>query len=152
MRPCVGSRTLLEAMLIAYCSGQDIWTRLTTWKFPLAQLAFLFPRPPLTFWTETLVMFHLLGDPIDTLRNLLVTLSDCQKSAELWKGSLNESEEWRQEWKSLTLITAAFSEFERDEQVRHILRHALSVRAESCPNPVSNIHHTERNITGRTQR
>ena len=80
-------------------------------------------------------MFHLLGDPIDTLRNLLVTLSDCQRSAELWKGLLDGSEEWKDEWKSLTLITAAFSEFERDEQVRHILQHAMSVKAGSNQPP-----------------
>lgn len=76
-------------------------------------------------------MFHLLGDPIDTLRNLLVTLSDCQRSAELWKGVLDGREEWKDEWKSLTLITATFSEFERDQQVRHILQDALLVEAQS---------------------
>ncbi len=28
----------------------NIWTRMTTWKFPLLQLMFLFPRPPLNNW------------------------------------------------------------------------------------------------------
>lgn len=53
----------------------NIWTRMTTWKFPLLQLMFLFPRPPLNNWVQAFVIFHLLGDPIDTIQNLIFKLS-----------------------------------------------------------------------------
>lgn len=56
----------------------DIWTRMTTWKFPLLQLMFLFPRPPLNNWVQAFVIFHLLGDPIDTIQNLIFKLSICE--------------------------------------------------------------------------
>ena len=65
--------------------SSDIWTRLTTWKFPLFQLAFNFPRPPLSFWTEVFVVVHLIGDPVDTVVCLLDKLAICQTWAEFWK-------------------------------------------------------------------
>ena len=70
----------------------DIWTRLTTWKFPLFQLAFNFPRPPLSFWTEAFVVVHLMGDPVDTVECLLDKLAVCQAWAEFWKGVVAEED------------------------------------------------------------
>ena len=43
-----------------FYEGSVIWTRLTTWKFPLLQLIALFPRPPLNLEAEFFVMAHLL--------------------------------------------------------------------------------------------
>jgi len=63
----------------------DIWARLTTWKFPLLQLVAVFPRPPLTFLVEFLVLVHLLGDPISTISNLLLKMASCQARAQFWK-------------------------------------------------------------------
>ena len=71
-------------MLIPWL-GSIIWVRLTTWKFPLFQLIAQFPRPPLGLATQFFVMAHLLGDPIDTIKNLLQKLSKCQSRAESWK-------------------------------------------------------------------
>ena len=62
-----------------------IWVRLTTWKFPLLQLVAQFARPPLGFAEEAFTMAHLLGDPIDTINNLLQKLSDCQRRAQRWR-------------------------------------------------------------------
>ena len=62
-----------------------IWVRLTTWKFPLLQLVAQFARPPLGFAEEAFTMAHLLGDPIDTINNLLQKLSSCQRRARIWK-------------------------------------------------------------------
>ncbi|KAE9362864.1 hypothetical protein N431DRAFT_358157 [Stipitochalara longipes BDJ] len=70
----------------------DIWARLTTWKFPLLQLVAVFPRPPLTFLVELFVLVHLLGDPISTIKNLLLKLASCQARALFWKDRF-ESEE-----------------------------------------------------------
>jgi len=68
-----------------YYPGAEIWTRLTAWKFPLLQLVASFPRPPLSFWVELFVINHLLGDPIDTIKNLLTKMSNCQRVAKYWK-------------------------------------------------------------------
>ena len=58
--------------------GEDIWTRMTTWKFPLLQLVFSFPRPPLSWRVQAFVIVHLLGDPIDTIQNLIFKMSTCE--------------------------------------------------------------------------
>ncbi|KAF7510902.1 hypothetical protein GJ744_005732 [Endocarpon pusillum] len=62
--------------------GSVIWVRLTTWKFPLFQLIAHFARPPLGYATQAFVIAHLLGDPINTIQNLLHKLSKCQSRAE----------------------------------------------------------------------
>lgn len=65
-----------------YYPAADIWTRLTTWKFPLLQLVAIFPRPPLGLLRiYFFVIVHLLGDPIDTIRNLLAKMSRCEHTA-----------------------------------------------------------------------
>jgi len=40
---------------------EDIFIRLMTWKAPLLQLFFQFPRPPLRVVVESLSIFHLMG-------------------------------------------------------------------------------------------
>lgn len=68
-----------------YYQSSVSWTRLTTWKFPLLQLLATFPRPPLGYLSQFFVMAHLIGDPIDTIKNLLLKLSICQRRAQTWK-------------------------------------------------------------------
>lgn len=106
----------------------DIWTRLTTWKFPLLQLVFTFPRPPLSAAIETFVIFHLLGDPIDTIANLLGKLSTCQYWAKHWQeADFQKAEERKRHWRALTLITDAYAEWEADEELKSVLQEALWV-------------------------
>ena len=64
--------------------GADIWARLTTWKFPLLQLVAIFPRPPLSFSSELFVILHLMGDPIGTIKDLLLKMASCQDRAARW--------------------------------------------------------------------
>ncbi|KAG8530275.1 uncharacterized protein KY384_004776 [Bacidia gigantensis] len=120
--------------------GSAIWTRATTWKFPLFQVFALFPRPPLNLKTEIFVIVHLLGDPIDSVQNLLLKISRCQSKVRDWKTELErlnvdvdphrghgidelaqrrEEEQIRQcRWKSLALVTDAYDEWgEADHQI-----------------------------------
>ena len=120
--------------------GSAIWTRATTWKFPLFQVFALFPRPPLNLKTEIFVLTHLLGDPIDSVQNLLLKISRCQSQVKGWKSYLKDldisidlplgygrdelarTREERQikerRWKSLSLVTDAYDEWGRaDRQV-----------------------------------
>jgi len=59
----------------------DVWNRIVVWKLPLLQLLSQFPRPPLGPSVETGVMLHLLGDPIDSVSCILLTLAMCQRRA-----------------------------------------------------------------------
>ena len=70
------------------------------------QLIFLFPRPPLSVEVEFFVIFHLLGDPIDTISSLLYTLAVCQSLAE----SMRKQGMSDHDWKILTLITVSYDE------------------------------------------
>lgn len=105
-----------------FYSRSAIWSRLTTWKFPLLQLVATFPRPPLGFMLEGFVIAHLLGDPIDSLKNLLLKLSNCQNAAGRWKRrSLRKPDSLDQDqghgnyavrrWKALSLVTDAYAEW-----------------------------------------
>lgn len=97
------------------CPTGDIWTRLTTWKFPLFQLIVSLPRPPLGIGVQLFVINHLLGDPIDTIDNLLLKLSKCQERAQFWKDYQEE------DWKGLTIITDACTEWDRGRRAQEIL-------------------------------
>ena len=116
-----------------YYPAADIWTRLTTWKFPLLQLVASFPRPPLSFLVDCFVIVHLLGDPIDTIKNLLAKMSTCQHGAEYWRGECAKYLEKREEsdedrdWKALALITDAFGEWDEDEPAKQALQQGLWV-------------------------
>jgi hypothetical protein len=52
------------------------------------QLAALFPRPPLRFVVELFVLAHLMGDPITTLRDILVKFEGCQERSVMWRDFL----------------------------------------------------------------
>ncbi len=116
-----------------YYQSSVSWTRLTTWKFPLLQLLATFPRPPLGLLWQFFVMAHLLGDPIDTIKNLLLKLSKCQSRAERWKEtemlfatqdpfkrqSLEELLEQDRRWKAVALLSDAYDEWGKgDDSVR----------------------------------
>lgn len=110
--------------------GIDIWTRLTTWKFPLLQLVASFPRPPLGLSVECFVIFHLLGDPVDSLWCLLLKLRDCQRRAEFWRAQFEFdgpiAEDLPQQlWKSLTLITDAYDEWDQGDDAIAVLMTGL---------------------------
>lgn len=112
-------------------SGSDISNRLATWKFPLLQLVASFPRPPLGLNVECFVIFHLLGDPVDSLWHLLLKLKDCERRAKFWRaqfdGPLHRFAEDlpQQVWKSLTLITDAYDEWDQGDDAIAILQTGL---------------------------
>lgn len=112
-------------------SGSDIWNRLTTWKFPLLQLIASFPRPPLGLNVECFVIFHLLGDPIDSLWHLLLKLRACERRAKFWRAQFDGpmhkfAEDLPQQlWKSLTLITDAYDEWDQGDDAIAILQIGL---------------------------
>ena len=108
-------------------TGFVIYSRLISWKLPLLQLVAAFPRPSLNAGTEFFVIAHLLGDPIDTLTNLLLKLSDCQEAALRWqqrfeakpsqtirtkKSDNNDHKSPKDRlWKAFTLVTNAYDEW-----------------------------------------
>lgn len=107
-------------------------------KFPLLQLVASFPRPPLSFKVESLVILHLLGDPIDTTKNLLSKVAACQQMAIFWKRECEDILESTTEhdadherdlkdrnWKALTLVTDAYGEWHETDSAREILHKAL---------------------------
>ena len=107
-------------------------------KFPLLQLVVSFPRPPLSLRVECLVILHLLGDPIDTIENLLLKMSACQRSAEKWESVCREylarnmqpDRDHKQDlkdrdWKALTILTDAYGEWSEDISAQHDLHTAL---------------------------
>ena len=112
-----------------YYPGADIWARLTTWKFPLLQLVAIFSKPPLSSRVGIFVVFHLLGDPVSTIRDLLLKFSTCQRRAEYWDGKLNDSlghlvqegdsvpryGKWERTWKALAIIVDAYDEWGHDK-------------------------------------
>ncbi|KAL8829573.1 MAG: hypothetical protein Q9191_001950 [Dirinaria sp. TL-2023a] len=120
-----------------YYPTPDIWNRLTTWKFPLLQLVASFPRPPLSFNVECLVILHLLGDPIDTMKNLTLKMSICQSIALHWKkcgmlpetpAEINSDGPWEdrdRNWKALAIITEAYGEWNEDRVAQTAMEEAL---------------------------
>jgi hypothetical protein len=103
----------------------DIWYRLTTWKFPLFQLIFISPRPPLGFWEEAFSIVHLLGDPVGSSTDLIRKIDSCQERARFWKDALtcpglelvlDDHDEPRRHyqqrlWKALALISVSYDEW-----------------------------------------
>ncbi|KAF1849773.1 uncharacterized protein K460DRAFT_360626 [Cucurbitaria berberidis CBS 394.84] len=94
----------------------DIWTRIAVWKLPLLQLISQFPRPPLGPSVETGVMLHLLGDPIDSVASMLLTLAVCQTRVERAKelcvhtGVDCTHPGYHRTWKGLAIIMASYDE------------------------------------------
>jgi hypothetical protein len=70
--------SLNSALRATLYANQDIWGRLSTWKFPLFQLVASSPRPPLGLRVEGFVIAHLMGDPIGTMKDLIRKISRCQ--------------------------------------------------------------------------
>ena len=93
-------------------SAVDIWTRFTTWRLPLLQLVAAFPCPPLGPGIYFFVIIHLLGDPIDTIKNLLLKLSICRDGVHYWK-TPGVSE---RHWKALALLADAYGEWGVDKK------------------------------------
>lgn len=124
----------------------SIWTRATTWKFPLIQVFALFPRPPLNLKTEIFVLLHLLGNPIDSVQNLLLKISRCQRRVNVWKSHLDAfdvpitlpedvadrnvdyKERYRKveqiyesRWKSMALVTDAYDEWQQADNQADVM-------------------------------
>jgi hypothetical protein len=101
-----------------------IWLRLTSWKVPLITLVALFPHPPLSKTATAFGVVHLLGNPVNTLKNLLLKVASCQRRAIYWitlsedavNGALVERTDngIREIWKALTLIVDAYDEWGKD--------------------------------------
>jgi hypothetical protein len=107
--------------------AEDAWRRVIAWKFALYQLAALFPRPPLRFVVELFVLAHLMGDPISTMRDILVKFEASQERSVMWrlflksnkitwhslgltgKGKLTSHDD--RLWKTLAAISDAYGEW-----------------------------------------
>ena len=109
----------------------DIFARMTSWRFPLFQLVATFPRPPLSFNVNLFVILHLLGDPIDTIRNLLVKLTECETRALYWRREFNLSlrslvgSEKDRDWKAVAIITEAYNEWNEAGTADEVFRRLL---------------------------
>ena len=94
----------------------DIWNRIVVWKWPLLQLLSQFPKPPLGSSVEMGVMVHLLGDPIDTICSMLVTLNLCRRRARMAKQLCLElatrphRQLYQRTWKGLAIIMVSYDE------------------------------------------
>ena len=102
------------------------------------QLVASFSRPPLSFTIECQVIFHLLGDPIDTIKNLLCKLSACEDTARFWEDEcrtllnvpIQDDKDYERylrdrNWKALAIVTDAYGEWGEDQSARDILYNAL---------------------------
>jgi hypothetical protein len=94
----------------------DIWNRIVVWKLPLLQLMSQLPRPPLGPSVETGIMMHLLGDPIDSVASILLSLEMCQRRArqakDLCMASVmkHDHADYARTWKGLALIMVSYDE------------------------------------------
>ena len=106
----------------------DIWTRVVTWKLPLFQLVSQFPRPPLGLSVETATLAHLLGDPIDSVTSMLLTLAMCRSRVTLAKQMCSESgidlgdPEYHRIWKALAIVMVSYDECGKPEKVDEFCR------------------------------
>ncbi len=113
----------------------DILARLQTWKFPLFQLAFSTPRPPLGLWIGVFVLTHLMGDPIGTIKDLREKLARCEDHAiHFEKHKIKSSKKlWprkkrhlsSREWKALAMICVAYDEWGEGYAARKVLEYYL---------------------------
>ncbi|KAL8692870.1 MAG: hypothetical protein Q9218_002193 [Villophora microphyllina] len=88
---------------------------------------------------ELFVILHLLGDPIDTMKNLLLKMSTCQTTASFWKEECKLLLETPvasdghhlhikdRDWKALAMVTDAYGEWNKGSLAQAILHEALSV-------------------------
>ena len=109
----------------------DIFARMTSWRFPLFQLVATFPRPPLNLKVNMFVMVHLLGDPIDTIRNLLIKLHECEQRAQFWRQQFElplrdlVGNHPDRDWKAVSIISEAYNEWNDADTADEILRRML---------------------------
>ncbi|KAF2833561.1 hypothetical protein CC86DRAFT_365424 [Ophiobolus disseminans] len=102
----------------------DIWNRIVVWKLPLLQLLSQFPRPPLGPNVETGVMMHLLGDPIDSVSSILLSLAICQERVERAKklcietGTGKSHPDYTRRWKGLAIIMVSYDECGASEKIQ----------------------------------
>ena len=109
-------------------SRSIIWHRILSWQFPLLQMALIFPRPPLGFTTELFTVFHLLGDPIDTIANLLARLFISRYSIGHWQDAdLQGIKKTEKLSRAFAVITDSYSEWGKDEEAGQVLTYALYV-------------------------
>lgn len=114
-------------------ANEDVYGRLSTWKFPLFQLVASSPRPPLGLDVEAFVVFHLLGDPIGHIRDLIKKLSRCQEHADYWHESFaalaglfpERDEQLSREAKAFAMITISYDEWGEGEYARELLQSSL---------------------------
>jgi len=66
-----------------------IFTRFQAWKLPMIQLIMSFPRPPHGTSVEAFSIFHLMGDPIDSLSSLIFTLHTTQRRVRRLESNTN---------------------------------------------------------------
>jgi hypothetical protein len=101
----------------------DVWNRIVIWKLPLFQLIAQFPRPPLGLGVEAATIIHLLGDPIDSMASMMLTLAMCSWRVVLAKklcsdvGIKPSHPEYHRTWKALALIMVSYDECGRPEKV-----------------------------------
>ncbi|KAF2635829.1 hypothetical protein P280DRAFT_510845 [Massarina eburnea CBS 473.64] len=101
---------------------EDIWTRIVTWKLPLFQLVGQFPRAPLGLSVEIATYLHVMGDPLDSITSMLLTLSMCRSRVELAKyvcqtaGIDETSPEFPQTWKRLAIIMVSYDECGKSDE------------------------------------
>lgn len=104
----------------------DIWSRIATWKLPLFQLVAQFTRAPLGFAVESATLFHLLGDPLDSMTSMLATLSVCLFRTKMAKetcaraGILPSHATYHRTWKVLAIIMVSYDECGRSERAEHV--------------------------------
>lgn len=104
----------------------DIWNRIVVWKLPLLQLLSQFPRPPLGPSVESGIMMHLLGDPMDSVSNILLTFAVCQERADRAKaicrhtGTPDRHPNFERTWKGLAIIMVSYDECGLPERIRDL--------------------------------
>jgi len=65
----------IMAAILTTCRAEElIFARFQVWKLPLIALITMMPQPPQSKSIGLLSIFHLLGDPIDTIASLIFTL------------------------------------------------------------------------------
>jgi len=87
--------------------------RFQIWKVPLFQLLMLFPRPPHGTTVELMSLFHLMGDPIDSIASLIFTSQVTQSRLR----RLQPNGMDRKELEELALLITAFEEVGDEETV-----------------------------------
>lgn len=93
----------------------DVRQRFLLWKAPLIQLIAQMQLPPLGYRSNIFVIFHLIGDPIDTVWSLSHKIFLCHVRGAKWSG--------HQDWKAMAMIIISYEEWgEGNRSERALLR------------------------------